>query len=648
MIVYEATKDEFLKDVFDDQLVHNICNNFKAKIGRVNEREIRAWDNSMQYMYRVLSDCEIPSDAGVAIEFKIPHTSKRVDFLISGMDQNHNNSVVIVELKQWDKVEKVEGKEAIVKTVINRHMVETTHPSYQAWSYASLIKDYNENAQNNHIQLYPCAYLHNYMKEGESDPLVDSVYQYYIEQAPVFLKGDAAKLRSFIKRYVKYGDNKENLYKIEKGRIRPSKSLQDSLNSMLKGNREFIMIDDQKVVYETALQLASEAIRTNQKQVLVVEGGPGTGKSVLAINLLVELTNRSLVCQYVTKNAAPRKVYAQKLKQDFRKVHIDNLFTSSGSYVNALSNEFDALIVDEAHRLNEKSGMFQNLGENQIKEIINASKLSIFFIDERQRVTLKDVGCVQMIQKFASLYGAKVTKAKLESQFRCNGSDGYLAWIDDVLQIRKTANANYFDSNYDFRVYSDPNELRDEIEKLNKVNNKSRIVAGYCWDWIKEGKNNPNVHDIVIPEHNFSMSWNLGNSETWAIDEHSVREAGCIHTCQGLEFDYVGVIIGDDLIYKDGQAQTDYTKRAKTDQSLKGLKKMLKEKPDEALKIADEIIRNTYRTLLTRGQKGCFVYCTNKELENYLRKRLKDIEHSYNENEFSKPLSIVAEEKGEY
>ncbi|MGX1901608.1 DNA/RNA helicase domain-containing protein [Thermolongibacillus altinsuensis] len=648
MIVYEATKDEFLKDVFDDQLVHNICNNFKAKIGHVNEREIRAWDNSMQYMYRVLSDHEIPSNAGVAIEFKIPHTSKRVDFLISGMDDQHNNSVVIVELKQWDKIEKVEGKEAIVKTVINRHMVETTHPSYQAWSYASLIKDYNENVQNDHIQLYPCAYLHNYMKAGESDPLVDSVYQYYIEQAPVFLKGDAAKLRSFIKRYVKYGDNKENLYKIEKGRIRPSKSLQDTLNSMLKGNREFIMIDEQKVVYETALQLASEAVRTNQKQVLIVEGGPGTGKSVLAINLLVELTNRSLVCQYVTKNAAPRKVYAQKLKQDFRKGHIDNLFTGSGSYVHALSNEFDVLIVDEAHRLNEKSGMFQNLGENQIKEIINASKLSIFFIDERQRVTLKDIGSIEMIQKFADLYGAKITKTKLESQFRCNGSDGYLAWIDDVLQIRKTANANYFDSNYDFRIYSDPNELRREIERLNKVNNKSRIVAGYCWDWIKEGKNNPNVHDIVIPEHNFSMSWNLGNSETWAIDENSVNEAGCIHTCQGLEFDYVGVIIGDDLIYKDGQVQTDYTKRAKTDQSLKGLKKMLKEKPDEALKIADEIIRNTYRTLLTRGQKGCFVFCTNKELENYLRKRLKDIEHSYNENEFSKPLSTVAEEKENY
>jgi uncharacterized protein len=644
MIVYEATKEEFLNDVFEDKLVQNICENFKAKIGGINEREIRAWDNSMQYMYRVLSDHEIPSNTGIAIEFKIPHTSKRVDFLISGIDECNNHSVVIVELKQWESVEKVDGKEAIVKTMINRHFVETTHPSYQAWSYASLIKDYNETVQNDDIQLYPCAYLHNYIHLGKSDPVTDEIYQYYINKAPLFLKGDAAKLRSFIKRYIKYGDNKENLYKIENGRIRPSKSLQDSLNSMLKGNQEFIMIDDQKVVYEEALQLAAKAVNTNQKQVLIVEGGPGTGKSVLAINLLVELTNRNLVCQYVTKNAAPRKVYARKLKGDFRKNHIDNLFTSSGSYVNALSNEFDVLIVDEAHRLNEKSGMFQNLGENQIKEIIHASKLAIFFIDERQRVTLKDIGSIEMIQKFANEYKASITKMKLESQFRCNGSDGYLAWIDDVLQIRKTANYNYFDSNYDFRIYSNPNEMRKEIERLNKVNNKSRIVAGYCWDWIKEGKNNPNIHDIVIPEYNFRMSWNLASSETWAIDENSVHQAGCIHTCQGLEFDYVGVIIGDDLIYKDRQVQTDYTKRAKTDQSLKGLRKMMKEKPEEALKLADEIIRNTYRTLLTRGQKGCFVYCTNKELENYLRKRLNEVQYVTYPNS----NSMVAEEWGEY
>ena len=648
MIVYEATKDEFLKDVFDDELVNNIVSNYNSKIGRINEREVRSWDNSMQYMYRVLSDSEIPKDAGVAIEFKIPHTSKRVDFLISGSDQDAKQSIVIVELKQWETVEKIVGKEAIVKTLINRGVRETTHPSYQAWSYAALIKDYNENAQKEDIQLYPCAYLHNYINQGEQDPLTDPVYEYYIEEAPVFVKGDSGKLRNFIKRYIKHGDNKEILYTIDKGRIRPSKSLQDSLNSMLLGNKEFVMIDDQKVVYETALQLARESVRTNTKQVLVVEGGPGTGKSVLAINLLVESTNRSLVAQYVTKNAAPRNIYATKLKKNFRKGHIDNLFVGSGSYVNAPANEFDVLIVDEAHRLNEKSGLFNNLGENQIKEIINASKLAVFFIDERQRVTLKDIGSIGAIKKFAGELGAEVSTVNLDSQFRCNGSDGYLSWIDDVLQIRETANSNYIGTNYDFRIYKDPNEMRQEIERLNKKNNKSRMVAGYCWNWIKEGKSNTNLHDIEITEHKFSMSWNLDNSATWAIDESSVNEIGCIHTCQGLEFDYVGVVIGDDLIFKDGKVVINHTKRAKTDNSLKGLKKMLKEKPEEAEQLADEIIRNTYRTLITRGQKGCFVYCTDKELEGYFMERVKDIQQVYEENEFFREMPRVAENREEY
>lgn len=644
MIVYEATKSEFLNDVFHDELVNNICRNYNAKIGRINEREVRAWDNSMQYMYRVLSDHEIPADAGVAIEFKIPYTSKRVDFLISGK-QGEKNSVVIIELKQWKSVEKISGKEAIVKTVINRNLVETTHPSYQAWSYASLIKDYNENAQNDEIHLYPCAYLHNYIYQGDYDPLTDKVYRYYIDQAPVFLKGQAKQLRDFIKKYIQYGDNKENLYKIENGRIRPSKSLQDSLNSMLKGNPEFVMIDDQKVIFEQAIYLAKEALRTNTKEVLVVTGGPGTGKSVLAINLLVELTKQHMVCQYVTKNAAPRNIYATKLKRDFRKGVIDNLFKGSGSYINASLDEFDALIVDEAHRLNEKSGMFSNLGENQMKEIIHASKFSIFFIDERQRVTLKDAGSIEEIKKFASEYGANLTIMNLESQFRCNGSDGYLTWIDDVLQIRETANADYIGGQYDFRVFDNPNILREEIENLNKVNNKSRIVAGYCWNWDKVGKSNPDYYDIVLPEFDFKMSWNLDNTDTWAIDENSVREAGCIHTCQGLEFDYVGVIIGDDLRYENGRVVTDYTKRAKTDNSLRGLKKMIREEPDKALKLADEIIRNTYRTLMTRGQKGCLVFCTDKKLATYLKERYQKSK-KYEANEFF--MSMIAEEKEKY
>ncbi|PTL38364.1 DUF2075 domain-containing protein [Alkalicoccus saliphilus] len=643
MIIYEATKRDFLQDVFQDELVKHICDNYESKVGRVNKSEVRSWDNSMQYMYRVLSDRDIPEDAGVAIEFKIPYTSKRVDMLISGYKES-KGSIVIVELKQWEAVEKIEGKEAIVKTMFRGGLHETTHPSYQAWSYAALIEDYNENAQKDDLQIYPCAYLHNYINQKE-DPLTAPLYEFYVDQAPVFVKGDAGKLRDFIKQYIHKGDQKKNLYQIENGRIRPSKSLQDALNSMLKGNREFVMIDDQKVVYETALQLADQALRTKTKEVLVIEGGPGTGKSVLAVNLLVEMTKKHLVAQYVTKNAAPRNIYATKLKQDFKKGSIDNLFKGSGSYVEAPKDEFDCLIVDEAHRLNEKSGMFSHLGENQTKEIMNASKLAIYFIDERQRVTLKDKGSMDEIKRFAEAEGANITTMKLDSQFRCNGSDGYLAWLDDVLEIRETANTHHMGASYDFRVYSDPLELKQDIEKLNEKRNKARLVAGYCWNWEKEGKADSNYYDIVLEEYGFKMSWNLGNTATWAIDSESVNEIGCIHTSQGLEFEYVGVIIGDDLVYRDGEVVTDSSKRAKTDSSLKGIKKMQKEDPEKAASLADEIIRNTYRTLMTRGQKGCFIYCTDEELEEYFRKRLEKASYKYEENEFFRPINTVSKVK---
>lgn len=622
MIIYEAMKQSFVDDVIEDRIEDKIERNFLEKTGHnTTESEKRAWNNSMQYMMKVLIDPNIPEDVGIAIEFKIPNTSKRVDFIISGKDENSSNTAIIIELKQWEKAEIVSGKDAIVKTYTGHALREVIHPSYQAWSYATTIEDSNETVQEKHINLHPCAYLHNYLKVTPPTILSD-MYKYYLEKAPAFVKGDVDKLRDFIKQYIKYGDKKETLYLIENGKIKPSKSLQDALSNMLKGNREFVMIDDQKTVYETALKMARESFKDNKKRVLIVKGGPGTGKSVIAINLLVNLTNEDMVCEYVTKNAAPRNVYASKLSGQLKKTRINNLFKGSGCFINSKSNEFDVLIVDESHRLNAKSGMFHNQGENQIKEIINASKFSVFFIDESQRIDINDIGSVEEIEKYCEYYDAKTELMELESQFRCNGSDGYIAWIDDVLDIRRTANDDGFDLDYDIQVIDDPNKMKEMILEKNKINNKARLLAGYCWDWIIEGKNNSNVYDITIPEYNFAMSWNLNNSSTWAIDPNSVNEIGCIHTSQGLEFDYIGVIIGEDLRYENGKVVTDFTKRASTDKSLFGIKKMYKENPEKALKLADEIIKNTYRTLLTRGQKGCYIYCMNKSLKKYLKDRI--------------------------
>ncbi|MBF0978939.1 MAG: DUF2075 domain-containing protein [Clostridiales bacterium] len=650
MIVYEATKQLFVEDVVQDRIEENIDKKFYEKMGyHTSGSERKAWNNSMQYMMKVLIDNNIPRNVGIAIEFKIPNTSKRVDFIITGKDGQLKNTAIIVELKQWTEADMVIGKDGIVQTFTGHAIREVAHPSYQAWSYATTIEDYNETVQDKQIDLHPCAYLHNYLAVTPPT-LLSNNYKYYLEKAPAFIKGDVEKLRDFINKYIQYGDDKETLYMIENGKIRPSKSLQDALSSMLNGNEEFIMIDDQKIVYETALDMARKSYEDGHKRVLIVKGGPGTGKSVLAINILVKLTNENMVCSYVTKNAAPRSVYATKLSGDFKKTRINNLFKGSGSFVESAENEFDVLIVDEAHRLNAKSGRFQNLGENQIKEIIKASKFSIFFIDESQKVTLKDIGSIEEIQKYIKNANAESTIMELESQFRCNGSDGYIAWLDDVLDIRKTANSNGFDLDYDIRICDTPNEVRDLIFEKNKIKNKARLLAGYCWNWIADGKNKSNVYDITIPEYNFAMSWNLENSQTWAIDSESVNEIGCIHTSQGLEFDYVGVIIGDDLRYEKNQIITDVTKRAKTDQSIKGIKTMNVKNPEKAKKIADEIIKNTYRTLMTRGQKGCYIYCTNKNLSNYLKRRLNQNNTTMYQFDIEENTTniMVAEDNEEY
>lgn len=619
MIIYSGSKSDFMTEVEEDTIAYGIRDSILKKMHRTTgDAEFKSWVNSLEYMYKVLNDNKIPSDSGIAIEYNLPNTAKRVDFLISGYDNERKANVVIIELKQWERLSKVEGLDALVETFTGGANRRVVHPSYQAWSYASMIRDYNEFAQNAGVRLWPCAYLHNYLRES-NDPLDDPMYQDYLSEAPAFTKGDVRKLREYIKGAVKTGDNADILYDIDNGKIKPSKSLQDAIVGMLESNPEFNLIDDQKVVFERIMELSRQCEKDGKKRVFIAQGGPGTGKSVIAINLLARLTEEGFFAQYCSKNSAPREVYKKKLRGHRTKSSIDNMFKGSGSYIDTPQNAVGVILADEAHRLNEKSGLYANKGVNQIFEIINAARFSVFFIDESQRVTTSDIGSVSEIKQWAAANNAEVYEEELTSQFRCNGSDGYLAWLDDVLEIRETANYDLEQVDYEFMVLDTPQEMKDLVVKRNEGSNKSRILAGYCWNWPKAGRSNTDVHEIKIGD--FEISWNLDGGEEFALSPTSINEAGCIHTTQGLEFEYVGVIIGDDLRFEGGHLVTDFTKRAKTDQSIKGLKKMEKEDPERAHELADEIIKNTYRTLMTRGMKGCYVYATDSSLRDYLRRR---------------------------
>jgi len=616
MLAYLATKDQFLLDA--PTIEDKVKNEVKRKLGHnVGDSEYASWRNSLgNAMYHAMNTADIPGDAGVAIEYRVNGRAFRIDFMLSGKNELGKESLVIIELKQWTDIGFSDLAEH-VRTFIGGGLRDAPHPSYQAWSYLSHLKMYNEYIYDTGVSVNACAYLHNC---EDSTVMNASRYEERLSEVPVFIKGQGPELRSMISANIKEGTGTSLLERIDAAVIRPSQQLADSVGSMLQGREEFVLLDEQKTVLEKIVKASNDSL-TGQKRVLIINGGPGTGKSVISINALARLTGQRLNARYVTPNAAPRAVFEAKLKKIFAKADIRSLFSGSGSFTETSAESFDTLIVDEAHRLKMKSGMFRNLGENQVKEIINSAHTSVFFIDEAQKVTWADVGEISMIEEQAGLAGAMVERLELTSQFRCGGSDDYMAWLDETLGVHASTE-NYFSKDkFDFQIFDSPVELHNIIKEKNKFNNKSRVVAGYCWDWIS--KNNPNLSDITIDEFDYKATWNLtSDGSEWIISPKSVDEVGCIHTCQGLEVDYIGVIIGRDLIAVDGVLVTDPSARAKTDKSLAGYKKELREDPISSEIKADEIIRNTYRTLMSRGMKGCYVYFVDSKTAEHFKKLL--------------------------
>ena len=619
MIVYNDVKRQFVNDVKDNSIADKILDAIKMRgLNAGHEKEYSSWQNSMQFMRNIVDDSEIDDEVRICIEYNIPLTSKRVDFIIAGADKAGNENIVIVELKQWQKAEVVaDDMHYCVKTFIANTDRIVCHPSYQAYSYSCFLKNYSQSLTDESINLVPCAYLHNYQPEYRQT-LSNPIYKEWFEVAPFFIKNEVAVFSDFVKKYITKKSSKGDLlYLIDHGRLRPTKALQDSLASMVKGNKEFMLLDEQAVCFDMCLKTMSQCLKDRKKSTIIIQGGPGTGKSVLAINLLMEYINQSLNVSYVTKNSAPRQAFLNLLTRGnaMRQTEIQQLFRSPFGLSNCDENGYDCLIVDEAHRLVKK--MYGDWsGENQVKECINASLLSIFLLDEDQAVTTKDIGSIKEIQYWCKELGSRLIitdETKLFSQFRCNGSDAYIQFIDDLLQrLPETVHVDLSELNFDFKVFDDPNEMREALRDKNQINNKSRMVAGYCYDW--NVKHRRGDWDIMLGD-NFKAKWNLENDKVWAINPSSFEEVGCIHTAQGLEFDYVGVFIGKDLIYNPTTRRIESNKEAiSKDDKSSGIRSAKQEK-------AHQLILNTYKALLTRGQKGCYIYCEDLELRKYIKSR---------------------------
>jgi DUF2075 family protein len=615
MIVYINSSEGFLNDVDTNKISDRIKEAYFEKTGKLNfnDKEDSSWINSMEFMGKIIRRSNISSDCGVMIEFGLPSSSKRIDFIVSGKDEKGNKNFIIIELKQWKEAQSTTANDLVLTKYYGGNY--STHPSYQASSYKGFLSDYNENVYKSTLTPFSCAYLHNY-QEKKPEPLKDIVYKDTIVDSPIYFKDDYEKLETFIKQHVGCGNGKEILYEIEKGNIRPSKKLINHVTGLFKGNKEFHLLEEQKITFEIALEISKKPIK---KTVVLINGGPGTGKSVISMSLLGSLLQCNQNVVFVAPNASFREVMLDKLTRGRDTLRAKFLLSGSGKFFGSKANLFDTIVVDEAHRLKNGTA-YMYKGENQVQDIVNAAKVSIFFVDEDQMIRPDDIGSITEIKRVSKLYGAEIVELELKAQFRCSGADGYMNWINDVLRIRDTANFDGWDKkDFEFKIVDTPNTLQDLIKEKASQGFYSRILAGFAWEWTQENKGNSNaqVNDVKIPEFDFEMPWNSRKvGSTWAINENGIEQIGCVHTSQGLEFDYVGVIVGNDLKY-NGAADKFYSEW-NSYKDIKG-KQGLREDPEKLCKM----IRNIYRILMSRGMKGCYVYFRDKSTEAYFKESLK-------------------------
>ncbi len=555
------------------------------------------------------------------LEFQLPLTSKRVDCLLSGYGIDGAPAAIAIELKQWETCEESAGDHEVT-TYVGGGIRDVLHPSVQVGRYAQFLRDNHEacHADPVPIKVTACAYLHNYFVR-EGDPLLTEKFADARKEAPLFTADDVDDFVAFVKKQIGQGDGLEVLRRLEENRYRASKKLMDHVASVIKDKPEYTLLDEQLIAFDTVVTAATRGVHDRRKQVVIVKGGPGTGKSVLAINLVGYLLSKEYSTHYVTGSKA--------FTETLRKVigpRGQELFTYTNGYVAVEPDSVDILVTDEAHRIRDVSSnrftpAANKSGLKQVEELLRAARVSVFLIDDHQVVRPGEIGTAEYIREYAQRYECKIHEVELEAQFRCNGSDAFVRWTNTLLGIEEGEAFSLSDAHgFDFRIVSSPDELDRLIKSKVEVGHTGRLVAGFCWPWSSPNKDGSLVNDVTLGP--FERPWNakpdagrlavgIPKSSLWAYHETGINQVGCVYTAQGFEFDYVGVIFGEDLRY-------DPSKGTWIGDKTKSFDTTVKRSKDDFTRL----VKNTYRVLLSRGMKGCYVYFADPDTANYFRQHL--------------------------
>jgi uncharacterized protein len=627
-VIYSAPQDEFFKDVLLNQVASKMKDNQNSYSNfKVSASEYRSWENSPKAIKLLMELSEI-KDTYVTFEYQVPYTQRRIDCMLYGKNKDSIGTIVHIELKQWDKVTATNIEGNFVETYTGIPNNRVAHPSQQVKGYHNYLTGFVEVFEENEIGLFGCAYCHNYEKIGE-EGLYDPIYKTILDEFPVYSKNQVKELSEQLKKLLSKGDGYSIFNKFMQSPIRPSKKLLESASKIVKNSSDFSLLNDQIVARNIILSKIRSARTKGEKSVILIKGGPGTGKTVIALHILAEIagakTKRSVF--FSTKSKPLLEGIKNRLDRGSK---AKMLFSNLNQFIPSRVEEdsIDVLIVDEAHRIGKTSNhqytkSIDRTDLSQVETLIRASKVSIFFIDDKQAIRSAEIGSTDLIMDNARKYNCSIEEVELISQFRCNGSDNYLDWIESTLGYTDLKKILKQEDKFDFQIIQSPQKLYDILlEKEKEENVTARLVAGFCWEWSKELDGNGElVKDVKIGD--FEMPWETHGNMTkapegyvkwyeWAYKPEGIKQVGCIYTAQGFEFDYIGVIVGDDIIYDHENDCLIGNIEGTKDPTLRRGKANF-----------DEYVKNIYRVLMTRGMKGCYVYFVNKEVENYFKKRLK-------------------------
>ena len=623
MRLYSGTTKSLIEDSTFNRISSKLRDAFFLEFRyQPSPGEVNSWNNSLRAVSQVFQSASL-LDHGVLLELQLPLTSKRLDCLVTGYNATSASNAVIIELKQWSGCKQASGKNE-VSTFVGGNLRDVLHPAVQVGQYMMYLTDCHTAFQGpDAILASACSYLHNY-NLIKDDPLFSDNFSEQLGRWPVFTSDHVAELSAFLDSHIKNGDGGHLASLVEKSKYRPNKKLLDHVSAVVKGKPQYVLLDEQLVVYDQVIAAATSALKARKKSVIIVRGGPGTGKSVVAMNLLGDLSEMGLNAHYVTGSRAftttLREIVGTRASAQIRYFN---------SYMGADVDVIDVMIADEAHRIRESSNNRftprpKRSKQPQIEELLKASRTSVFFIDDNQIVRPGEIGSSQYIKDQATQLNCDVKEFEFDAQFRCSGSDAFVNWINNTLGIQRTPNVMWnLADEYDFRIFSAPQELEREIRTKVDAKFTGRLTAGFCWPWSKPKPDGNLINDIEFED--YSRPWNarsdagrlapgIPKESLWAYDANGLDQIGCVYTAQGFEFDYVGVIFGTDLVYAPEKSEWIGNK-------TKSFDAVVKRSGDRFV----QMLKNTYRVLMTRGMKGCYVHFMDKNTENFFRSRLESV-----------------------